>query len=72
MHQGVDRPEVTPRGRAVEGDHDSGNGTPSETDTNQMSWQEVEPVGDEVAEGARGPAHAREDGDLRGPGGHRS
>jgi len=45
---------------------------PFEADANEVSGQEVEAVGDEITEGARGTAHAREDGDLRGPGRHRS
>src|SRR5436309_1519005 len=72
VHEGVDRPEVTPRRRAVQRDNHAWNGTGSQTDADEVPRQELEPVGDEVAEGAGGPAHSREDGDLRGPCGHRS
>ena len=72
MHERVDRPEVAPGRRAIERDHHAGNGARPKADTNEVSRKEIEPVGDEVAEGARGPAHTREDGDLRGPGRHNS
>jgi hypothetical protein len=72
MHEGVDRPEVASGGRAVERDDEPGNGARSKTDANEVSRDELEPVGDEVAEGASGPAHPREDGDLRGPSRHKS
>ena len=72
MHESVDRPELTPGSGAVERDDHAGNGTVSEADANEVSRQKIEPVGYEVAEGARGPAHARENGDLHGPDGHRS
>ena len=72
VHEGVDRPEVAPRRRAIKRDDDAGNGARPETHADEVPRQELEPVGDEVAEGAGGPAHSREDGDLRGPCGHRS
>ena len=68
----VDGSELTVGRRPVERDHDTRNGTLAEADANQVARQNVEAFGDEVAERARRPAHAREDGDLRGPGRHRS
>jgi len=72
MHESVDRAEVASGGCAVERDDDAGNGARPKADANEVSRHKVEPVGDEVAEGTRRPAHAREDGDLRGPCRHKS
>src|SRR6266513_5754115 len=72
MHEGVDRTELAVPGRAIERDDDAGNGALSETDANEVAGKKVKAVRDDVAERARGPANAGEDGDLRGPGGHRS
>jgi hypothetical protein len=72
MHERIDRPELAAGGRAVERHDDAGNGALSETDANEVPGKEIEPVGDEVAERACRSADAREDGDLRGPRGHRS
>ena len=72
MYERVDGSELTVGRRPVERDHDTRNGTLAEADANQVARQNVEAFGDEVAERARRPAHAREDGDLRGPCGHRS
>jgi hypothetical protein len=72
VNESVDGFELTLCGRAVERHDDAGDGSPSERDTNEVSWQKVEPVWDEVAKGARRATHARENGDFRGPGHHRS
>jgi len=72
MDECVDRPELAPRGRAVQRDDDAGNGALSQTDANEVPGKEVEPIGDEVTKGASGSAEAREDGDLRGLRGHSS
>ena len=72
VHEGIDRTELAVPGRAIERHDDAGNGAPPETHANEVARKEVEPVGDQVAERARRAANAREDGDLRGPRGHRS
>ena len=72
MHEGVDRTELAVPGSAIERHNHTGNGAQPETDANEMAGKEVESVGDEVAERARRAAYPREDGDLRGPCGHRS
>ena len=72
MDECVDRPELAPRGRAVQRDDDAGNGALSQTDANEVPGKEVEPIGDEVTKGACGSAEAREYGDLRGLRGHSS
>jgi hypothetical protein len=72
MHEGVDRFELAPCRRAVERHDDTRDRARSEANANEVPWQKVEAIGDEVAERARGPAHTREDRDLRGPGRHRS
>ena len=72
MDERVDGPKLTVGRGPVERYHNAGNGTLTEADANEVARQNVETLWDEVAEGTRGPAHAREDGDLRGPGRHRS
>src|SRR5256885_2063551 len=72
MHEGVDRTELAAPGRAIERPDDAGNRALPETDANEVAGQKVKAVPDDVAERARGPANAGEDGDLRGPRGHRS
>ena len=72
MHKRVDGPELAVGRGPVERDHDARHGTLAEADANEVARQNVETLGDEVAEGARRPAHAREYSDLRGPGRHRS
>jgi hypothetical protein len=72
MHEGVDRAELTVHRSAVERHHDAGNGSLPQADANEMPGKEIESIWDEVTEGAGGAADAREDGDLRGPRGHRS
>ena len=71
MHQRIYRPKLAGR-HTVERDHDAGHRTLSEADANEVAWQKVELVRHEIAECPRRPAQAREDGDLGGPGGHRS
>src|SRR6266550_7067512 len=65
MHEGVDRTELAVPGRAIERHDDAGNRTLPETDANEVAGQKVKAVRDDVAERARGPANAGEDGDLR-------
>jgi len=72
MDERVDGTKLTVGRGPVERDHDARNGTLAEADANEVARQNVETLGDEVAEGARRSAHAREDRDLRGPGRHRS
>jgi hypothetical protein len=72
MHEGIDRPELAAGGRAIEPDDHARYGALPETDANEVAGNEVEPVGNEVAERARGPPDPREDGDLRGPRCHKS
>ncbi len=72
MHQGVDGFQLARTGRPIERHDDTGNGSRSEADANEVSRQKVEALGDEIAEGARGAAYARENGDLGGPGRHSS
>ena len=72
MHECVNRAEFAPAGGAVERHHDPGNGARAQADANEMSGEKLQPVGHEIAESARWPAHPREDRHLRGPGGHRS
>jgi hypothetical protein len=72
MHERIDGFQLTPSRRAVEGNHHARNGTRPEADADEVPGKKVKAVGDEVAEGARGAAYAREDGHLRGPYGHSS
>ena len=72
MHEGVDGFQLAFGWRAVEVDDDAGNGARSKAHAYEVPRQKVEAVWDEVAEGARGSAHTGEDGDLGGPGRHRS
>ena len=72
MDESIDGLQLAASGSAVERHHDTGDGTRSEADANEMTGQKVEAVGNEVTEGARWSAHAREDGDLRRPSRHKS
>jgi hypothetical protein len=72
MHERVDGFQLACTGSPVERHDDTGNSTRPEADANEVSRQELEAVGDEITEGARGSADPREDGDLGGPGRHRS
>jgi hypothetical protein len=72
MHDRVDRPELAPGGRAIERHDDTRDGSLSEPDADEMPWLKVETVGDEVAERLGRTAHACENSDLSGLGGHKS
>lgn len=72
MHESVDRPKLARGGSTIERYDDAGNGTLSETHANEVPGEQIESVGDEIAEGARRAAYTGENGDLRGPGRHRS
>ena len=72
MHEGVDRTELAVPSSAVERHDNTGNGALPETDANEVTGKEIEPVRNQVTERARRAANPREDRDLRGPRGHRS
>src|SRR5439155_19564006 len=72
MHERVDRTQLARDDRAIERDHYAGNGPPAEAHADEVTGLEIEPGRDQVAERARGPAQAGEDGDLRRTGGHSS
>ena len=71
VDEAVDRLELA-IGRYVEPDDDAVDRARAEAGANEVAEADLEPLGDAVGEGARGPAQAGEDGDVSGARGHNS